>query len=241
MQSTACNITCITAHSDCSAAVIGLSSGQLLHLTVGKSVAATAHSDSNAGNADELSTGIRGVSSDHATESGSSPSAALNIVPISRQHNAAVSAAQMSPDGRLLASLSAPDGVTVIMEYSASATSFHVVSEAVLPGASCLAWLPAVGRDTCKRLLLGCNDGQLVVRNTFGRGLLPVSLVRGQGIDTVNWRSDLCHQCHAAQQTQYEMCCLWKADLNPESHMRPPACTRYLLVHSWNVAVHPLL
>ncbi len=201
MQSVPCKVTCITAQPDCSAAVIGLSSGQLLHLTVGKSVAATPHSDSHADCIDEPSTGISDVSSDHATETGSGLSAALNIVPIPRQHNAAVSAAQMSPDGQLLASLSAPDGVVIVWEYSASATSFHVVSEAALPGASCFAWLPAMGRDTCERLLLGCNDGQLVVRNNCGSGLLAVSLVCGQGFDTVNWRSDLCHQCYAAQQT----------------------------------------
>ncbi len=194
MQSVACKITCITAQPDCSAAVIGLSSGQLLRLDIGKTVAATAHSDSNAGHVDELSTGISGVSSDHATETGSSVSAALNIVPIPRQHNAAVSAAQMSPDGQLLASLSAPDGVVIVWEYSAPAASFHVVSEAALPGASCLAWLPAMGCDTCERLLLGCNDGQLVVRNSLGSGLLAVSLVCVQGFDAVNWRSDLCHQ-----------------------------------------------
>lgn len=177
MQSVACNITCISAQPDCSAAVIGLSSGQLLRLVVSQSAAATAHSNSNAIHIDELSTGICGVTSDHATEIGSSRSEALNIVPIPSQHNAAVSAAQVSPAGRLLASLSAPDGVVIVWEYSASATSFHVVSEAALPGASCLAWLPAMGRDTCQRLLLGCNDGQLVVRNKFGSGFLAVSLV----------------------------------------------------------------
>ena len=177
MQSVACNITCISAQPDCSAAVIGLSSGQLLRLVVSQSAAATAHSNSNAIHIDELSTGVCGVTSDHATEIGSSRSAALNIVPIPSQHNAAVSAAQVSPAGRLLASLSAPDGVVIVWEYSASATSFHVVSEAALPGASCLAWLPAMGRDTCQRLLLGCNDGQLVVRNKFGSGFLAVSLV----------------------------------------------------------------
>ena len=202
MQSVACKITCITAQPDCSAAVIGLSSGQLLHLVVGHSVAATAHSDSNAGHIDEVSTGIGDVSDDDATETGSSLSAALSIVPIARQHNAAVSAAQMSPDGQLLASLSAPDGVVIVWEYSASsATSFHVVSEAVLPGASCFAWLPAMGRDTCERLLLGCNDGQIVVRTSFGSGLLAVSLVCGHGFGTINWRSDMCHQCYVAQQT----------------------------------------
>lgn len=177
MQSVACNITCITAQPDCSAAVIGLSSGQLLRLVVSQSTAATAHSNSSAGHIDELSTGISGVSNDHATETGSSLSAALDIVPIPRQHNAAVSAAHVSPNGQLLASLSAPDGVIVFREYSASATSFHVVSEAALPGASCLAWLPAMGRDTCQRLLLGCNDGQLVVRNHIGSEFLAVSLV----------------------------------------------------------------
>ncbi len=201
MQSVACNITCITAQPDCSAAVIGLSSGRLLRLVVSQSAAATAHSDSNAGHIDELSTGISGVSSDHATETGISLSAALNIVPVPRQHNAAVSAAQMSPDGQLLASLSVPDGVVIVWEYSASATSFQVVSEAVLLGASCFAWLPAMGRDTCERLLLGCNDGQLVVRNNFGSGLLAVSLVCGQGFDTINRRSGMCHQHYAAQQT----------------------------------------
>ena len=176
-----------------------MSSGQLLHLIVGKSIAATAHSDNSAGHINELSTGISGISNDHATETGSSLSAALNIVPIPRQHNAAVSAAQVSPDGRLLASLSAPDGVVIVWEYSASATSFHVVSEAALPGASCLAWWPAMGRDTCERLLLGCNDGQLVVRNNIGSGLLAVSLVHGQGFDTINGRLEMCRQCCAAQ------------------------------------------
>lgn len=168
MQSVCCKVTCITAQPDCSAAVIGLSSGQLLRIIAGKSVAATAHSDSNADHIDEPSTDSSGDSSDHATETDSSLSAALDIVDIPRQHNAAVSAAQMSPDGQLLASLSAPDGAVIIWEYSASATNFHVVSEAALPGASCLAWLPAMGRDTCERLLLGCNDGQLVVRKKFG-------------------------------------------------------------------------
>lgn len=164
MQSVACKVTCITAQPDCSTAVIGLSSGQLLHLTVGRSVAATPHSDRHAGCIDEPSTGISDVSSDHGTETGSRLSAALDIVPMPRQHNAAVSAAQMSPDGQLLASTSASDGAVIVWEFSASARTFHVVSEAALPGASCLAWLPAMGHDTCERLLLGCNDGQLVVR-----------------------------------------------------------------------------
>ncbi|DBA69303.1 TPA: hypothetical protein ACH3X2_012882 [Trebouxia sp. C0005] len=153
MQSVACKVTCITAQPDCSTAVIGLSSGQLLHLTVGRSVAATPHSDRHAGCIDEPSTGISDVSSDHGTETGSRLSAALDIVPMPRQHNAAVSAAQMSPDGQLLASTSASDGAVMFgssllllelfMWYQKQRCRVHLV----LPG--CQPWAMTLVRGCC--------------------------------------------------------------------------------------------
>ena len=146
MQGVGCHISCLTAQSVRSSAVIGLSSGKLLHISVNK-----AH------------TGVAPVNDndDHNT-------AELVFVPFPEQHTAAVSAAQMSSDGHMLASLSSSQDTVFMWDCSSSsAAGFQVLSRNLVPGAACLAWLPARSHDTSHRLLLGCNNGDLVVSHAL--------------------------------------------------------------------------
>ena len=136
----------MTAQSVRSSAVVGLSSGKLLHVSVSK-----AHTDVAPDNDND----------DHNI-------AELLFVPFSEQHTAAVSAAQTSSDGHMLASLSSSQGTIFIWDCSSySAAGFKVLSRQAVPGAACLAWLPARSNDTSHRLLLGCNNGDLVVRGAL--------------------------------------------------------------------------
>ena len=143
MQSVGCHISCMTAQPVSSAAVIGLSSGKLLHISVSKSVVPGKHDD------------------DHIT---AELPAVMDLVAFPEQHTAAVSAAQLSSNGHMLASLSSSQGTIFIWDCSSStAAGFHVMSRAAVPGAACLAWLPVKSHDTSHRLLLGCNNAELVV------------------------------------------------------------------------------
>ena len=146
MQSIGCHISCMTAQLLGSSAVIGLSSGKLLHISVNK-----AHTDVAPDN----------DSDDHNI-------AELVFAAFPEQHTAAVSAAQLSSDGHMLASLSSSHDTIFIWDCASStAAGFQVMSRQAVHGAACLAWLPARSHDTSHRLLLGCNNGDLVVSNSL--------------------------------------------------------------------------
>ena len=74
------------------------------------------------------------------------------------QHAAAVTAAQLSPDSRNLASVSAYDGIVFVWAtFAGAAAELYVAAKAEVSGAICAAWLPE------GRLLITGSNNQLVV------------------------------------------------------------------------------
>ena len=155
MQNVSCVVTSMTANSTSSIAIIGLSSGQLLCVAVRAEAVGISAADINAGKAD----------SPPARPVGSSP-AALAFDTLPEQHTAAVTAAELSPDANMLASLSAADGGVICWtSTSGSGRDFKQMSAAEVSGAICIAWAPAAAQQP-ERLLVGCSNGELVVNRT---------------------------------------------------------------------------
>ena len=97
------------------------------------------------------------VSGDKLSEPVSSSNAALVIVTLCEQHEAAVTSAQLSPDCSNLATISSDGAVFVWDTFVGSDKDLYVASRTSIAGAACAAWLPD------KRLLVGSSSHQLVV------------------------------------------------------------------------------
>ena len=181
MESVGCQIACMTAQPDSSTAIVGLSSGHLLKVTVKNDTSGTVlkRGDSDL-TVPDTAEGVGGnspsaeavTSSPSAEAIGSSPctgpvgisSAALTFEGFPEQHSAAVTAVQLSPDRHMLASLSSQDGKAIIWKCNAApAKGYSVVTTAVVLGATCVVWIPAQAHQLAERLLIGCSNGDLVV------------------------------------------------------------------------------
>ena len=163
MESVGCHISCMTGKSDSSSAILGLSSGQLLSIAL--------NTDSCQTVCDTPSHAIGVDSAPAAAAPGNSP-AALAFLTLPSKHAAAVTALELSPGGRLLASLSSSDAVILIWSCNtAPATEWTVLARPVAPGAVCLAWLPSPAESLAHRLLVGSSNGQLEVRLHICPGL----------------------------------------------------------------------
>ena len=152
MEDTPSPATCMTSSADKSLAAVGLSSGQMLFLTVNSQaqVVPLAESGSIAATSDT-------VSRDKLDEDVSSSDADLAIITLTEQHEAAVTTAQLSTDCRNLATISSDGAVFVWDTFAGSDADLYVASRTVIAGASCAAWLPG------RRLLIGTSTHQLVV------------------------------------------------------------------------------
>ena len=154
MESTAAPVTCMTSCMDKPVTLVGLSSGQMLLVSV------TSNSKPGTNQASEDVTSAD--SAQNGSESIDSSSAALTFATLPEQHAAAVTAAQLSSDGRKLATISATDGAVFVWDtFAGSAADLYLASRAIIAGAACPAWLPD------GRLLLGSSNNQLVVSPHF--------------------------------------------------------------------------
>ena len=153
MEYTPLPATCMTSSADKSLAAVGLSSGQILLVSVNsqtKPGLTLAESGSTV-------TVSYTESGDRFAEPASSSNAALAVVTLCEQHEAAVTSAQLSSDCGNLATISSDGAVFVWDTFARSDADLYVASRTTIAGASCATWLPG------KRLLVGCISHQLVV------------------------------------------------------------------------------
>ena len=138
----------MTPHPDSPTCVLGLASGQLLHLAVTSQTSATAQQ------AGKIST----------TDATSFSPAALTFTQLPQQHTAAITSAQLSRDGRMLVSLSKADAHVVVSTLNSDiAQDSTVLAERHLTGALCIAWAHSLTGQSAARLLVGCANTHLVV------------------------------------------------------------------------------
>lgn len=153
MDNTRSPATCMTSSADRSLAVVGLSSGQMLLVSV-NSQTESGLVLADSGSVVPISHTISG---DSFSEPVSSSNAALVIVTLCEQHEAAVTSTQLSSDCSNLATISSDGAVFVWDTFVGSDKDLYVASRISIAGASCAAWLPG------KRLLVGSSSHQLVV------------------------------------------------------------------------------
>lgn len=154
METTASPATCLAACADRSRAVIGTSSGRLLLVSVSNQTEPQlTQSDL------ESIASASDTSPEHdLSEPVGDSTATLAVMTLPEQHAAAVTSAQLSPDCRNLATISAEDGAVFVWDtLPGSQADLYVASKATIAGACCAAWLPG------KRLLVGSSSSQLVV------------------------------------------------------------------------------
>ena len=169
MDSIALPATCMASCAVKSLVVIGLSTGQLVRVSItSKNQAGPLQANVGRKTTDTTLEG-------NAMESQDSSNAALIFVTLSEQHAAAVTAASASLDGQNIASISATDGGVCIWDtFAGSAADLYVASTVTISGAACSAWLPDGS------LLVGTNSNQLVVslllRQPFSTRAFPVLL-----------------------------------------------------------------
>lgn len=166
MQNTASPATCMTSCADKPKAVIGTSSGHVLLVSI---------SNQSEGQPIQSEPGNTATPSDmfsahNLSEAVPNSTAALAITALPEQHAATITSAQLSPDGRSLATISAGDGAVFVWDtLPGSMADLYVAAKATIAGASCAAWLPG------KRLLVGSSSHQLVVSPSTYYGANAVS------------------------------------------------------------------
>lgn len=165
MQNTASPATCMASCADKHKAVIGSQSGHVLLVSIinqPKSETRPVHSELGS-----IATATDMFPSHNLSEAVPNSTAALAMTALSEQHSAAVTSAQLSPDSRHLATISAEDGAVFVWDtLPGSMADLYLASKATIAGASCAAWLPG------KRLLVGSSSHQLVVSPTLVPALL---------------------------------------------------------------------
>lgn len=162
MESIASPGTCMTSCADKSLVIIGLSTGQVVRVSI------TSKNQAGTSQADQESRSTDTTLEENATRSHDRTNAALAFAILSEQHAAAVIAVSASPDGRKLASISAADGAVFIWDtFAGSAADLYVASRVTIVGAVCFAWLPDGS------LLVGSNSNQLVVSLFLRQPFVP--------------------------------------------------------------------
>ena len=155
MQNTASPATCMTSCADKPKAVIGTSSGHVLLVSVLNQPQPPLTQSNPAGFATASDVFPAHNMSELVQQNST---AALAITSLPEQHAASVTSAQLSPDSRNLATISAGDGAVFVWDtLPGSGADLYVASKCTIAGASCAAWLPG------KRLLVGSSSHQLVV------------------------------------------------------------------------------
>ena len=134
-------------------AAVGLSSGQTLLFSVSNQT----EPEVPLADSGSIVTVSNILSGNMLPEPVSSSNAALTIVTLCEQHEAAVTSAQLSPDCNNLATISSDGAVLVWDTFAGSHADLYVASRSTIAGAACAAWLPG------KRLLIGTSSRQLVV------------------------------------------------------------------------------
>ena len=154
MENTASPATCMASCADKSIAAIGLSSGQMLLVSVNSQ----AEPGLTQSSPESLAPVSFTVSEENSLEPGRNSNAALAVVTLPEQHAAAVTSATLSLDNRNLATVSASDGAVFVWDtLPGSVSDLYVASRATIAGASCAVWLPG------RRLLVGSSSLHLVV------------------------------------------------------------------------------
>ncbi|KAL3139283.1 hypothetical protein ABBQ38_003623 [Trebouxia sp. C0009 RCD-2024] len=144
-------------------AVIGTSSGHVLLVSI---------SNQSEGQPIQSEPGNTATPSDmfsahNLSEAVPNSTAALAITALPEQHAATITSAQLSPDGRSLATISAGDGAVFVWDtLPGSMADLYVAAKATIAGASCAAWLPG------KRLLVGSSSHQLVMLAPSASGVM---------------------------------------------------------------------
>lgn len=148
MENTSSPATCMTSNADISRAAIGLSSGQILLVSL-NSQEKPGLTRAESGSIVTVSDTVIGL---HCNSN-----AALAVVTLPEQHAAPVTSAQLSSDCRNLATIASDGAVFVWDTFAGSGADLYVTSRTTIAGASCAAWLPG------KRLLVGSSSYQLLV------------------------------------------------------------------------------
>ena len=151
MEHTSSPATCMASSADKSVAAVGLSSGQILLVSV------SSQTEPGLTLAESGSTVTVADTGDKYSEPASSSNAALAIVTLCERHEAAVTSAQLSSDCSHLATISSDGAVFVWDTFAGSDADLYVASRTMIAGASCAAWLPG------RRLLIGSSSHQLLV------------------------------------------------------------------------------